>query len=138
MSLDRARRVDLDFIGTLLGVGADEAPALLNGLIYPSLDDPSEWIAAPAALSGNVREKLTRAVEAARTDPRYSDYVELRGVMPADHSAEQIKARPGARWVPADMVAQFEQETFDVTGVVVDTSVGFGWSRSPPTSDMGG
>jgi hypothetical protein len=55
MSLDRARRVDLDLITGLLGVGTDDARALLDGLVYPTIDDPDELIPATTALSGNVR-----------------------------------------------------------------------------------
>jgi hypothetical protein len=121
MSLDRASRVDLELIAGLLGVGVDDARALLAGLVYPSLDDPDELIPATRALSGNVRQKLAAAIEAAHIDPVYNDYVSaLREVMPPDRSAEQIKVRPGAPWIPADLVARFAQETFDVTGVTAE------------------
>ena len=86
--------------------------------MYPSLDDPDELIPAATALSGNVRQKLADATEAAHRDPVYNAYVAaLREVQPPDRAAEQIKARPGAPWIPAALVAQFAQETFDLTGV---------------------
>ena len=127
MSLDRAHRVDMEMIAALLGVGADDARALLAGLVYPSLDDPDELIPAATALSGNVRQKLAAATEAAHHNPVYNDYVTaLRDVQPPDRTAEQIKARPGAPWVPATLVAQFAHETFDLTGVSAE-HVGGRW-----------
>ena len=121
MSLDRARRVDLDLIAGLLGVGTDDARALIDGLAYPSLDDPAELIPATTALSGNVRQKLADATEAAHHNPVYNEYVAaLREVVPPDRSAEQIRARPGAPWIPALVMARFAQETFDVTDVAAE------------------
>lgn len=121
ISLDRARRVDIDLIAALLGVGAEDARAVLEGLVYPSLHDPEELIPASKALSGNVRQKLADAVEAARRDPVYNDYVAaLREVMPPDRSAEEIKARPGAPWIPAHVVAQFAHETFGLSDVTAE------------------
>ena len=139
MSLDRARRVDLDMIAGLLGVGTDDARALIDGLVYPSLDDPDELIPAATALSGNVRQKLADATEAAHPDPVYNEYVgALREVMPPDRSAEQIKARPGAPWIPAALVAQFAQETFDVTGVAAEHIGGRWVVEVAPTSVTAG
>ncbi|MGV7254596.1 helicase [Mycobacterium kansasii] len=121
MSMDRTRRVDIDLIAQLLAVPVDDARALIDGLVYPSLDDPDELIPATTALSGNVRQKLADALEAAHTNPVYNDYVAaLRQVVPPDRTAEEIKARPGTPWVPADVVAQFAKETFDVSEVTVE------------------
>ena len=71
------------------------------------------------AWSGNVRQKLAAATQA--------DYVAaLRAVMPPDRTAEEINARPGAPWIPAELVAQFAQETFHTSGVTVE-HVGGRW-----------
>ncbi len=75
MSLDRTQRVDIDLIAKLLNVDVTDARALVDGLVYPSLDDPDELIPAVTAVSGNVRLKLADAVEAADTNPIYNDYV---------------------------------------------------------------
>jgi len=113
MSLDRAGRVDIDLIAQLLEVPVDDARALIHGLVYPSLDDPDQLVPTVTALSGNVRQKLHDATHAARTNPIYNDYVAaLREVIPPDRSAEEIKARPGAPWIPAQLVAKFAEETF--------------------------
>ena len=69
MCLDRAQRVDIDVIAALLEVPAADARDLIAGLVYPSLDDPDELVPAVTALSGNVRTKLARALEAAAHQP---------------------------------------------------------------------
>lgn len=125
ISLDRTGRVDMALIAHLLGVGADDAQALLQGLVYPDLDDPTELTPATVALSGNVRTKLERALIAAQVNPIYNPYVSaLREVMPIDRQASEIKVRPGASWIPADVVAQFARETFGAEDLVVEHHAG--------------
>ena len=121
MSLDRTRRVDLNLIGVLLDVDTATARDLLQGMVYPDLDDPDELVPATTALSGNVRQKLADAVAASQTDPVYQEYVAaLREVMPVDRTAEEIRVRPGAPWIPAEVVAQFAKETFGLTSVTAE------------------
>lgn len=118
ISLDRTRSVDIDLISTLLGVGAEDTHALLDGLIYPSLTNPQEFVPATTALSGNVRAKLAAAIEAADTNPVYESYAQaLREVQPEQREAEDIKVRPGAPWIPAAVIAAFAEKTFGVTDV---------------------
>lgn len=118
ISLDRARKVDLNLIANLLGVTTTDAHALLDGLVYPSLDDPQVLTPAASALSGNVRSKLNAAIEAADSDPRYEDYVRaLHTVQPQPRYAEDIKARPGAPWIPPTVVAAFAENTFGISDV---------------------
>ena len=121
ISFDQRHRVDVDHIAALLGCTAEQTRAQLHGLVYPSLEDPDELVPAVTALSGNVRTKLARAKAAARTTPAYTDYVgALRAVMPPDKQAAQIKVRPGAPWIDADIVAQFARETLGAGDVTVD------------------
>lgn len=133
MSLDRAGRVEVDLIAQLLEVPADDARVLIHGLVYSSLDDPAELVPAVTALSGNVRQKLHDAIQAARTDPAYNDYVAaLREVMPPDRSADEIKARPGAPWITAQLVATFAEETFGTSGVTAE-HLGGRWVLEVPS-----
>ncbi|MCA2304872.1 helicase [Mycobacterium intracellulare] len=121
MCLDRTRRVDVDLIAGLLEVSVDDARDLITGLVYPSLDDPEELVPAVTALSGNVRIKLARALEAAQTNPSYRDYAAaLRQVLPPWREADDIRERPGAPWIPASVVAAFAEKTFGTAGVVAE------------------
>ncbi|WP_241474053.1 helicase, partial [Mycolicibacterium neoaurum] len=132
MSLDRARRVDLDLIAGLLDVDTATARELLAGLVYPDLDDPDELVPATTALSGNVRQKLDAAITAAQDNPIYRDYITaLREVMPPDRTAEEIRVRPGAPWIPAEVVAQFAQETFGLKSVTAE-HIGGRWVVDVP------
>ncbi|MDQ1308306.1 MAG: hypothetical protein QG671_4140, partial [Actinomycetota bacterium] len=122
ISLDRARRVDLDLIAGLLDVDTGMARSLLDGLVYPSLTDPTELVPATRALSGNVRKKLAAAIAAGQDHPEaYHGYISaLKSVLPVDRTAAEIKARPGAPWIPASVVAQFARETFGATAVTAE------------------
>jgi N12 class adenine-specific DNA methylase len=121
MCLDRTQRVDVDVIARLLEVSVDDARDLIAGLVYPSLDDPDELVPAVTALSGNVRVKLARALEATETNPIYNDYVAaLQQVLPSQREAEDIRVRPGAPWIPAAVVAAFAEKTFNTSGVTAE------------------
>lgn len=138
ISLDRTRRVDMALISTLLGVELDDAHALVAGLVYPSLDDPEQFVPAATALSGNVRDKLHQAQAAAATNDAYAPYVEaLREVVPPDRQASQIKVRPGAAWIPAHIVAQFARETFGAEDLKVD-HIGGRWTLEMPSHKRSG
>ncbi|KWX20438.1 helicase [Mycolicibacterium wolinskyi] len=128
MSLDRNLRVDLDYIAQLLEVPVEDARELLDGLVYPSLDDPDELIPAVTAMSGNVRRKYTQAALAAEHNPVYRRYADaLKDLVPPDRTADQINARPGAPWIDARYIAQFAQETFGVTDVTAE-HIGGRWT----------
>ena len=128
MSLDRTRRVDIDLISELLGVSDEDTRALLDGLVYPSLDDAEELVPATTALSGNVRSKLTAAIEAADSNPIYESYVAaLREAQPEQREAGDIKVRPGAPWIPAAVIAAFAERTFGVNGVKAE-HIGGRWT----------
>ena len=121
MSLDRNLRVDIDYIAGLLEVPVSDARALIDGLVYPRLDDPDELVPATTALSGNVRQKYQQAALAAEHNPIYRPYAAaLREVVPPDRTADQIRVRPGAPWIDPRFVAQFAQETFEVTDVTAE------------------
>lgn len=138
ISVDRTGRVDMLLISELLGVGDQDAHALVDGLVYPDLDDPDELTPATIALSGNVRTKLERALIAAQVNPIYTPYVAaLREVMPADRQASEIKVRPGASWIPAPVVAQFARETFGAEDLVVEHYAGR-WVLEMPKWKRGG
>jgi len=111
--LDSHGEVRLDEIARLLGVSAEEARAALGALVF---DDPGSGRLVPAAeyLSGNVRDKLQAAEQAARKHSRFGvNAAELRKVIPADLGPGQIDARLGAAWIDADHVEQFLRETLD-------------------------
>src|SRR5699024_8071673 len=100
LSLNRTGTADLDIIADLLGQTPTQARQSLGALVY---DDPATAGAlVPAAeyLSGNVRDKLAVAEEAAGTDGRYAPNVAaLRQVLPTALTPEEITPKIGAVWI---------------------------------------
>ncbi len=110
ISLEERGRVDVDRIGALLGVDADQASTALGDLAF---DDPADgtWQTAERYLSGNVRAKLAAARAAAARDPRWARHVAaLEAVQPADLTPAEIDGRLGAPWIPAADVSAFTEQ----------------------------
>ncbi|MFT9078135.1 helicase-related protein, partial [Ethanoligenens sp.] len=119
--------VDLGFMGSLMG-GSEKIPSIvedLRGVIFPVPVPPFQaeegqsipltdrhWVTADEYLSGNVRNKLHLAREAAAADPLFAPNVPaLEQVQPKDLSAAEIDVRLGATWVDTKYIDQF---MFDV------------------------
>ena len=96
--MDQAGHIDVDHVARLLGVDQTEARRQLQGVAF---DDPGTGQLVPRAeyLSGNVREALRRAEEAAEQDPeRYQPNVEaLRAVSHDPSLTYQVRLRDGRR-----------------------------------------
>ena len=100
ISLDETGRVDLERIASLLGVEVGQARQALGTMVW-SDPDVGRLVTAPQYLSGNVRQKLARARQAAEADPAYQvNVAALQAVQPVDLTAEEIDARPGAPGSP--------------------------------------
>ena len=126
--LDVCGEVRLPGIARLLGVDTDQARRDLGTLVF---DDPATGKLVPAAeyLSGNVREKLKAAQQAAGEDPRYAvNAEELAKVIPADLTPAEIGARLGAAWIDSSVIRQFLREILDDPGLKVEHPGGQIWA----------
>jgi N12 class adenine-specific DNA methylase len=126
--LDTRGEASLSEIARLLGTTEDEARAQLGALVF---DEPRTGRLVPAAeyLSGNVRDKLCIAEQAAADDPRFTANVtELRKVTPTDLTPGEIDARLGASWISAAVVEQFLRETLDDPRLEVERPGGQVWA----------
>jgi len=114
ISLNENGKIDLAHMSWLLKRPIEEFLPELKGLAF--LDPQSEtWQPEDAYLSGNIREKLAVAEEAARRDPRYAENVAaLQAVQPEDLKATEIDARLGSAWIPSEDVQRFVQELLKV------------------------
>ena len=113
LSISEKACVDLPYMTQLTGM--DES-ALIDGLQGVIFRDPvkSEWQTADEYLSGNVRQKLREAEQAASADPAYLPNVEaLRSSQPKDLDASEIEVRLGATWIDQKYIQQFMEETFE-------------------------
>ena len=113
--------VDMEYMTSLCGQSEEEIVSQLSGIIFrnPLYEDGStterKYLAADEYLSGNVREKLTVARNAAKLYP--DDYTAnvtaLEAVQPQDLSASEIAVRLGATWLPPEVVQEFIFEFLD-------------------------
>ena len=107
--LNELGRVDPDFIAGRCGLSCDETVAALEGLIYETHD--GHYLTAEEYLSGNVRLKLREAEAAAKLNSTFAKNVEvLKSVVPPALGQEEITARLGSGWVPADVITDFIRE----------------------------
>ena len=72
------------------------------------------WQTADEYLSGNVRQKMREAEQAAQDSPGYLPNVEaLRQAQPRDLDASEIEVRLGATWIDPSYIREFMWETFE-------------------------
>ena len=113
LSISEKACVDMAYMTQLTGKSEDDLINELNGVIFL---DPvySNWQTADEYLSGDVRQKLREAENAAIDSPGYRPNVEaLRTAQPKDLDASDIEVRLGATWIGKDYIQQFMEETFE-------------------------
>ena len=113
LSISEKACVDMEYMSKLTGKNQDELINELNGVIFL---DPvrGEWQTADEYLSGNVRQKLREAEQAAQDSPGYLPNVEaLRQAQPRDLDASEIEVRLGATWIDPSYIREFMWETFE-------------------------
>lgn len=112
VSMNERGKVDIEFISELTGFEQDKVISDLQGLIF-AVPGKDEYQPADEYLSGNVREKLFIAQNAASTENKYLENVEsLKQVQPADLSAAEVNVRLGATWIAPKYIEDFIKETF--------------------------
>lgn len=114
-SLAEKGRVDIEMMADLYGKEESQIIRELDDLIY---SDPEKgWVTREEYLSGNVKTKLARARERAKTDAAFNRNVEaLEAVQPKDIEAVDINVKPGATWLPADTMGAFADMIAETSG----------------------
>ena len=113
LSIGEKARVDMAYMSQLTGMSEDDIIDELNGVIFL---DPvyGDWQTADEYLSGNVRQKLREAENAAVDSPGYLPNVEaLRAAQPKDLDASEIEVRLGATWIDKKYIQQFMFELLE-------------------------
>lgn len=121
VSIGEKGRVDLPYMAELIGTPGqyDKIKNELKGVIFKNPqsdpeDDTVGWQTADEYLSGNVREKLRIAEEAAEYRPELAVNVEsLKEAQPKDLTAAEIEVHLGATWIPKDDIEEFMYDTFE-------------------------
>lgn len=112
-SLNDVGKVDIGLIAARVGLSEKDTIEALGTAIYE--DPESGWTTADDYLSGNVKNKLDAAREAARTDKRFERNISaLEAVQPAPKTPSQINAGLGMNWIPGEVYSQFLQELANV------------------------
>lgn len=115
VSLAEHGGIDLAYMQQLSGKTQEELVKDLSGLMFrvPGMgteEDPV-YQTAEECLSGNVRQKLEQARQAAALDPVYRANADaLAAVQPKELTASEINVHLGTTWIPADDVRQFVLE----------------------------
>lgn len=109
--------VDIGFMSTLLSKPGEIEPILeaLKGVIFKNpTSDPSlyvGWQTADEYLSGNVRQKLSIAMEAAKDNLLFeSNVAALTVAQPKDLEAHEIDVQLGSTWIDKKYIQQFMEE----------------------------
>ena len=114
LSIAEKARVDMEYMMNLTGKSENVIIQELRGVIFRLPESPETYVTADEYLSGNVREKLRQAEEAALLDSSYSVNVDaLRSAQPKDLDASEIEVRLGATWIDKGYVRQFMLELLD-------------------------
>ena len=107
LSMAERGRVDVTFVADLLGIEESECLFVLGDRVFIDPSDKRVVIAAEYR-SGNVRKKLTVAIDAAAASPAFERNVEaLREALPRDVVADELDGTIGAPWVPVEVVGDF-------------------------------
>ena len=110
--------VDFDLMTELYEVDKETIIKELQGQIFPvpelSTDDEIVYQERSEYLSGDIRQKLNAAEEAAQNNPQlYSANIKaLKDVMPEPLKAGDIDAKIGGAWIDPKYYEQFMYETF--------------------------
>ncbi len=115
--------VDLGFMKELLG-GKRRKKKIARELVDKNLmflnPETEVWQPADIYLSGDVREKLDLAEEAAADDPRYEANVEALGsALPLPLTPADIDIALGMHWIPPEIIRQFAIECLGLEQVQV-------------------
>jgi N12 class adenine-specific DNA methylase len=113
VSLQQRGRLDTALIGELLGIDPDDVAGALGDHAFT---DPATAALVPRAeyLSGNVRQRLAAARDAAAADPAYARNVEaLEAVQPRDVTAAELHGLLGAPWIAREVVQQYAIDLAD-------------------------
>ncbi len=136
VSIGEKACVDLEYMASLLG-NKKEIPQMVRELEGVIFKDPSSgvfdmeqgswaqgWQTADEYLSGNVRQKLQVAQEAAQSHPEFAVNVKaLQQVQPKDLSAAEIDVRIGASWIAPEYYRQFLFELLKTPYYLQQTSI---------------
>ena len=126
--------VDFAYMQSLTGMTKEELLNDLHGEIFLVPFSVDMYQTASEYLSGDIRQKLKTAQEAAETDSRFAiNVAALEKVMPEPLKAADIEVRLGAAaWIHPKIYQQFMYETFGTPNDKRDRGTSSLWRWSKP------
>ena len=113
-SLNERGRIDPEYMARVYGKEFSEIVAELGDSAFESPD--AGWQPSDLYLSGNVKQALQRARDAAQTDSRFERNVAaLLKVQPADINPSDIFVKIGSPWVSVEDYNEFAQAMYGGT-----------------------
>jgi len=134
-SLSEKGQVDMQYMAELYGKTESAIVDELGDLVFER--SPNNWESRDEYLSGNVKQKLAMAERMAKDMPRFQKNVDaLKEVQPEDIEAVDIKVKPGAHWLPPEVVTEFADHILGkASGKATYNPVMAKWSvRGEPTT----
>lgn len=133
-SLNKFGRLNVDEIGTKLGLPADEVVRQLGDRVFKVPGTEDTYQAADEYLSGDVKDKLAAARAAAETDPAARPNVlALEKVQPPPLAPSEIAMTAGMPWIPPDVFETFAANRLNLGNVRVRYNEAMGrWITGTP------
>ena len=121
ISMSYKGELDMDYMAQLTGMDPEAIGKELIEGGHAFLDpDTGKITRSDAYLSGDVRDKLAKAMFVAKEDPRIERNVEaLKAIIPANHPFQSIKLGIEARWIPVAVLNKFAQDVMGISGDVI-------------------
>lgn len=108
VSIGERARVDLGYMAQLTGKSEEDIVQELTGVIFRIPGTEAQYVTADEYLSGNVRQKLREAKNAAEVDAAFQPNVTaLEAAQPKDLEASDIDVRLGATWIAPEYIQDF-------------------------------
>ena len=128
LSLSNRGRVDMDYMKNLTGKSEKEIVSELGDLLYKNPETNLQEL-AEEYLSGNVREKLQIAREAAKNNSEFKRNVAaLEKIMPVDLTEKEISPHLGAPWIANEYYEDFARHMIDeFNGEIIYDSIIGSW-----------
>ncbi|HPE14335.1 MAG TPA: DEAD/DEAH box helicase family protein [Bacilli bacterium] len=120
LSLNERGCVDFEYMKSVYDKKEEEIINELDGIIYQDPDKINQfnkgWTIASEYLSGNVKEKLNKAIIGNDINNKIFDknIEALEKIQPIPLSFDEISVRLGATWIPEDIYHQFTCELLDI------------------------
>jgi N12 class adenine-specific DNA methylase len=112
ISINEYGNINIDRVASLLGQNSEQVVLDNYGILF--YDTDGKVVSRDEYLSGNVKKKLTEAIEIAKENELYKINVkELQEVIPSDIEASQIDVNIGSRWIPAKYYESFINQIFN-------------------------